>query len=899
MPITTTLGLVQRVNSDIVPNANRLISASIMNDILSGSAYIIDHLSASLVNTINGYTNTSSFNNYTSSLVNKLIIGDIPFYSGSNVFSSSGIFFNNGNIGIRTTNPASTLHIIPISAGDSGIKFDNSINTFSSLIWASNNIGLGLVSGGGLGIKANAAFGLTISTSTSISSLGAMLNIKGAGATSSSYSLKIQNSNSANLFTIQDDGNVGIGIASSSFKLNVITGSSDIAASFTGRVIGSPATQSNELVTLGQLNSASAYTFNNGLTKTGNTVTLGGNLIDTNGTTINCNHQEWFPIYNNSGSGTIINQMYFSPFAKSILISALSSSTLYNYIDVHKDQVELYAVKNNTGSRMIFKDSGCYFSSSHIGTGIQYSANYSASFTSRSLVDKAYVDNFTSSLTFNNGLTKSGNAVKLGGLLTNTTTMISSSTSTQNIILSGSTRSVNGDYSDGFLQIINSGSGVGLGINVSTNGTGIYVTNTDTGIWVDTAINIGGNFSGDAYGILCQSVATGGLFNGNNSGIAAISQTGIGVSATSVSGLAGSFRINSSSINNVANVVDIIRGTTGTAAAGIGAALNLKVENNAGTDITGASLRTVFISASAGAIFSTFEIHNTNSSSLEKHFSINPNGQLNATLYGAGTFTGSAIYALGVDSTGNVIEIVTGSGGGLSGAGISGRVTYWNAGTTITSSGELLYTANNSGTLSIGTSNTQGHLNLGGNKVINSSGQGMYFAATTFTDNVTNANETASAYSINLIASPTLTASNNNVYIPGPSTLYVMAPTKGANVNFSKPQSAIFSDGMVYIQGGLFRTITGEVSGTIMDQTRDVVTLSAGAGTVGVHLPDAVSYVNACYTFKRTDATANSCSIWPSGSQTIDGAARYDLVSQYKYVTIISNGSTWYIIANN
>ena len=40
--ITTTLGLVQRVNSDIVPNGARLISASIMNDILSGSAYIID-----------------------------------------------------------------------------------------------------------------------------------------------------------------------------------------------------------------------------------------------------------------------------------------------------------------------------------------------------------------------------------------------------------------------------------------------------------------------------------------------------------------------------------------------------------------------------------------------------------------------------------------------------------------------------------------------------------------------------------------------------------------------------------------------------------------------------------------------------------------------------------------
>jgi hypothetical protein len=36
-----------------------------------------------------------------------------------------------------------------------------------------------------------------------------------------------------------------------------------------------------------------------------------------------------------------------------------------------------------------------------------------------------------------------------------------------------------------------------------------------------------------------------------------------------------------------------------------------------------------------------------------------------------------------------------------------------------------------------------------------------------------------------------------------------------------------------------------------------------------------------------------------TSSQTIDGAASVSLTAQYQYVTVVSDGSNWLIIANN
>src|SRR5687768_13649549 len=101
----------------------------------------------------------------------------------SQSFAQTNTFPTSGNVGIGTTTPSSILHIVPNPTTDGGIKYNNQINGYSSLIWASNNVGLGLVSGGGLHALANPGYGFTIGSGASNTSLGAMLNIKGSGAT--------------------------------------------------------------------------------------------------------------------------------------------------------------------------------------------------------------------------------------------------------------------------------------------------------------------------------------------------------------------------------------------------------------------------------------------------------------------------------------------------------------------------------------------------------------------------------------------------------------------------------------------------------------------------------------------------------------------------------------------
>lgn len=76
--------------------------------------------------------------------------------------------------------------------------------------------------------------------------------------------------------------------------------------------------------------------------------------------------------------------------------------------------------------------------------GAQYLADYSSSFTPRSLVDKAYVTG-TSYITASNGLTKTGGNITLGGLL-NTPTTITSNAANQHIFNGTWTATTNNQF---------------------------------------------------------------------------------------------------------------------------------------------------------------------------------------------------------------------------------------------------------------------------------------------------------------------------------------------------------------------------------------------------------------------------------------------------------------------
>lgn len=75
-----------------------------------------------------------------------------------------------------------------------------------------------------------------------------------------------------------------------------------------------------------------------------------------------------------------------------------------------------------------------------------------------------------------------------------------------------------------------------------------------------------------------------------------------------------------------------------------------------------------------------------------------------------------------------------------------------------------------------------------------------------------------------------------------------------------------------------------------------VVFANATSGSVTITLPTAASFSGYRFYVKRTDGSGNSCSISRSGSDTIDGQTSISLDAQYTSLTLISDGSAWYII---
>jgi len=81
-----------------------------------------------------------------------------------------------------------------------------------------------------------------------------------------------------------------------------------------------------------------------------------------------------------------------------------------------------------------------------------------------------------------------------------------------------------------------------------------------------------------------------------------------------------------------------------------------------------------------------------------------------------------------------------------------------------------------------------------------------------------------------------------------------------------------------------------------LDATRQTVAVDASGGAITVTLPAAASCTGRRYDIKKVDSSANAVTIDGDSAETIDGAATKVLSSQYSSVTIISNGSGWWIV---
>jgi hypothetical protein len=173
-----------------------------------------------------GVSSSSSFNGYFGALGN---FGTNPSLISFNDTRFPGAGFSVGNAGganflpIFGATPSGSQRFIFGSTVllDLGAEPAIQLRITNSSLGPISNRPLFTVQNGGIGgfeafrITSNGSIGIKNSSPT------ALVHAKGTGTTSSTYSLKIDNSNNNSLLNVRDDGNVGIGVASPNSKLHV------------------------------------------------------------------------------------------------------------------------------------------------------------------------------------------------------------------------------------------------------------------------------------------------------------------------------------------------------------------------------------------------------------------------------------------------------------------------------------------------------------------------------------------------------------------------------------------------------------------------------------------------------------------------------------------------------
>jgi hypothetical protein len=128
---------------------------------------------------------------------------------------------------------------------------------------------------------------------------------------------------------------------------------------------------------------------------------------------------------------------------------------------------------------------------------------------------------------------------------------------------------------------------------------------------------------------------------------------------------------------------------------------------------------------------------------------------------------------------------------------------------------------------------------------------------------------------------------------------FLIRATGNVGINTETPNSTLHVNGSFatkfnsYSQFGFDVPLTSSMS-VVM------VTPFAVSGDRNVTLPDAAGLSGRQYTIKRLPGGGTgSVIVQTTGGDLIDAATTYTLSAAYKYVTVVSSGTQWYIIANN
>jgi len=125
------------------------------------------------------------------------------------------------------------------------------------------------------------------------------------------------------------------------------------------------------------------------------------------------------------------------------------------------------------------------------------------------------------------------------------------------------------------------------------------------------------------------------------------------------------------------------------------------------------------------------------------------------------------------------------------------------------------------------------------------------------------------------------------------------AGTCGIMVNWNIVALEASITGVVKTAAGIEGAVAKITAATTLGDAHHTVLADATAGTFATTLPAAAGVTGREYRIKKTDASANAVTVTAQAGELIDGANTFVLSTQYKYVTVQSDGTQWYIIANN
>lgn len=92
------------------------------------------------------------------------------------------------------------------------------------------------------------------------------------------------------------------------------------------------------------------------------------------------------------------------------------------------------------------------------------------------------------------------------------------------------------------------------------------------------------------------------------------------------------------------------------------------------------------------------------------------------------------------------------------------------------------------------------------------------------------------------------------------------------------------------------RFLASKTAAYTITTSDDIVLCNASSGAFTVTLPTASGNTGLQFVVKRLNSGSNAVTVATAGGQTIDGASTVSLSSQYEFITLVSDGSNWFLI---